>query len=260
MKLSYLQQGFGSGLPLVLLHPYPLNSRFWSNQLSALSKKRHVIAPHFRGYGATRVEQQDEFTIARFATDVRNTLATAQVPKAVFAGCSMGGYVLFELWRQEPELVAGMVLIDTKAGQDDDDLRIKRRELIEKVRAVGTADLPDAIITLLSEVTRETKPGVVRDVRAWAEEPSCVTIIKTLEMLLSRPDSQPTLATIDVPTLILVGENDPITSPEVAAQMCDSIKDARMEIIPGAGHLAPLENPAAVNAALANFLQDPAIS
>lgn len=260
MKLSYLQQGFGSGLPLILLHPYPLNSRFWSNQLSALSKTRHVIAPNFRGYGATRAEPQDDFTIARFAADVRNTLATAQVPKAIFAGCSMGGYVLFELWRQAPELVAAMVLLDTKAEPDDDAALATRRELIENVRAVGTADMPETAAGLLSELTRETKPGVVRDVRAWAEEPSCTTIIRTLEMLANRPDSQPTLATINVPTLIMVGENDTVAPPDGAVRIQNSIKDAQLEIIPNAGHLAALENPAAVNAAFLKFLQDASIS
>ncbi len=260
MKLSYLQQGFGSNLPLVLLHPYPLNARFWSNQLSALSKNRHIIAPHFRGYGATRAESRDEFSIASFANDIRDTLATAQVQKAIFAGCSMGGYVLFELWRQDPALISAMVLVDTKAEPDDEVTKNKRRKLIEQVRSVGTVDLPHASAGMLSGVTQETKPGVVRDVQAWAGEPSCETIIKTLELLANRPDSRATMATINVPTLILVGEKDEVTPPEKSLQMGEAIKGSRVEVISNAGHLAPLENPAAVNAAITAFLQDPAIS
>src|SRR5690606_26649847 len=110
MKLSYLQQGFGTALPLVLLHPFPLHSHFWRNQLSGLSKNRHVIAPSFRGYGASILEPSDPITIAACATDIRKTVKNLKISRAIFAGCSMGGYILFELWRQEKDLIAGMAL------------------------------------------------------------------------------------------------------------------------------------------------------
>lgn len=254
MKLSYLQQGFGAELPLVLLHPFPLNARFWSNQLAGFSRTRHVIAPYFRGFGALPIEPEDEISIERFAGDIQKTLKSAQISKAVFAGCSLGGYVLFELWRQAPEVVAGFIFADTRAEADSDEARGKRRDLIEKIREVGTADLPDIAAGFLSEKTRQARPSVENDVRAWAKEPSCNVIIKSVEMLANRPDSVPTLATIDVPTLVLVGEEDQVTPPDAAAVIADNIKDASLVTIPDAGHLSPLENPVAVNAAIAEFL------
>jgi len=254
MKLAYLQQGFGAELPLVLLHAYPLNSRMWHNQLSSLSRNRHVIAPDFRGYGRSRPEPSDSFTIEQFASDIRKTMKAAQVPKAVFAGCSMGGYVLFELWRQDSSLIAAMILADTKAEPDDDAARAKRLEAIDKVRETGTAGLPATVSGFLAEDTRQSRHGVVKEVSTWATEPSCETVIRTLQMLMNRPDSRPTLATIDVPTLVLVGEEDPVTPPDAAEKMHEGIADSVFQKIPGAGHLAPLENPQAANHAIAEFL------
>jgi len=262
MKLSYLQQGFGSRLPLVLLHPYPLNARFWSNQLSGLSKDRHVIAPNFRGYGSSSADGPDEFTVERFASDVRKTLHTAQIPKAIFAGCSMGGYVLFELWRQAPELIDSMILADTKADADTDAAKARRLETIENVKKVGTVELPDTVAGFLSDATKTNCPSVEREVRMWASEAKAETVTKSLQMLVNRPDSTPTLSTINVPTLILVGEEDKITPPDDARKMETIIADASMVVVPNAGHLSPLENPRVVNEAITEFLAEtePAIS
>lgn len=254
MKLSYLQQGFGAALPLVLLHPFPLNSHFWKNQLSGLSRERHVIAPNFRGYGATVIEASDRISIETFASDIRKTMRNLSVPRAIFAGCSMGGYVLFELWRQEPSLVAGMAFIDTRAEADTEEARQKRMDTIEKIQQAGTADLPGSVADYLSSKTQENAPAVERDVRSWAEEPSCETVIKSLEMLAKRPDSVPTLATINVPTVVIVGEDDKVTPPDAAKVIAENIPESKLAIIPDAGHFSPLENPAAVNQAMQDFL------
>jgi 3-oxoadipate enol-lactonase len=254
MKLSYLQQGFGTSLPLVLLHPFPLHSHFWKNQLSGLSRDRHVLAPSFRGYGASILDPSDHITIETFASDVRKTLRSAKIPRAIFAGCSLGGYVLFELFRQEPALIAGLALIDTRAEADTAEARAKRMEMIDKLKQVGTVDLPDMAAGYLSEKTRRENPAVEREVRLWASQASCQSVIKSLEMMAIRPDSTPTLAKIDVPTLVVVGEEDQITPVGAAAHIADNIKDAKLVTVPGAGHLSPLENPSAVNSALREFL------
>lgn len=254
MKLSYLQQGFGAALPLVLLHPFPLNSHFWKNQLSGLSRDRHVIAPNFRGYGATVIEPSDRISIETFASDIRKTMRNLSVPRAVFAGCSMGGYVLFELWRQEPSLVAGMAFIDTRAEADTEEARQKRMDTIHKIQQAGTVDLPDSTANNLSPKTRKNAPTIERDVRAWAAEPCCETVVKSLEMLAKRPNSVPTLATINVPTVVIVGDEDKVTPPDAAKVIADNITESKLVTIPDAGHFSPLENPSAVNQAIREFL------
>jgi pimeloyl-ACP methyl ester carboxylesterase len=254
MKLSYLQQGFGAKPPVILLHPFPLHSHFWKNQLSGLSKDRHVIAPSFRGYGASVLDPSDHITVETYASDVRKTLRSAKIPKAIFAGCSMGGYVLFELFRQEPEVLAGMVLVDTRAEADTEQARGKRMDLIEKLQQTGTADIPDMAAGYLSDSTREKNPAVERDVRTWAGQASCQSVIKSLEMMAKRPDSTPTLSKINIPTMVLVGENDQVTPVDAARHIANNIDNARLEIIPEAGHLSPLENPAAVNEVMQDFL------
>ncbi len=254
MKLSYLQQGFGSALPLVLLHPFPLHSHFWRNQLSGLSRERHVIAPSFRGYGASILEPSDPITIAACATDIRKTMKNLKIPKAIFAGCSMGGYILFEMWRQEKELIAGMALIDTRAEPDDDAAKTKRRDLIEKINETGSSVLPDIVAGYLSETTRLNNPAIERDVRLWASQTSPDTAVKSLQMLADRPDSRPTLSQIDAPTLVIVGEDDNITPPDAAKVINHGIKDSTLVTIPDAGHFAPLENAVAVNQAMNEFM------
>lgn len=253
MKLSYLQQGFGTALPLVLLHPFPLNAHFWKNQLSGLSNSRHVIAPNFRGYGASFIDPSDPITVAALASDIKKTLSNAKISKAIFAGCSMGGYVLFELWRQDKDLFAGMALIDTKAQADTAEARQKRADMVENLRKSGTADLPDIAAGMLSDHTRATQPDIERDVRSMAAMPACETVIKTVEMMAARPDSTPTLSQINVPTLVIVGEDDAVTPPQAALYMQNSIAGARLLTVPNAGHYAPLESPAVVNQALSEF-------
>lgn len=254
MRLPYLQQGFGSELPLVLLHPFPLNAHFWSNQLAGFSKDRHVIAPNFRGYSSIPLDPQAELSIERFAGDVRKTLQINQIDKAVFAGCSLGGYVLFELWRQQPDLVAGFIFADTRAEADTPEQIDKRMQLKKKIEESGTRDLPDVVAGFLSEHTRRESPEVERTVRSWAEEPEPSVIIKSIDMLAQRPDSVSTLSDIDVPTLVLVGSDDQVTPKEAAQVIADNIAGAELKVIPDAGHLAPLENPVAVNDAIREFL------
>jgi len=254
MKLSYLQQGFGSNFPLVLLHPYPLNAHFWKNQLSGISRQRHVIAPNFRGYGATPADAGDHFSVEMFASDVRKTLHNLKIPKAVFAGCSLGGYVLFELWRQDPDLIAGMAFIDTRAEADTEEGRAKRMDSIQKIRETGNAMIPDVAAGLLSETTRKARPDVEREVKSWAAKPDCDTLIKSIELLAKRPDSQATLPTIDVPTLVVVGEEDTVTPVSSAEIIANGVENGSLVKIPEAGHLSPLENPLAVNQALSEFL------
>lgn len=242
---------------LVLLHPYPVNGYFWENQREEFEETWQVVCPHFRGFDDLIPDDLDEpYTVEQFAKDILETLDDASITQAVFGGCSMGGYVLFELWRQRPSLFRGIILADTRAEADSPEARAKRDDTIATITEIGTANLPETATGMLSPVTRETKPEVVKHVRQMASNLDKAVITSTLAMLRDRPDSLATLPTINVPTLILVGEHDTVTPLDAAETMHRQILNSRMAIVPQAGHYSPLENPDFVNPVIRKFLDE----
>ena len=196
------------------------------------------------------------FTVDRFADDVVCVLDNAGIDRATIVGLSMGGYVAFALWRRWPARVRALVLADTRAGADSADTRERRHELIALARFEGASSVVDRqVIGLLGKTTRERRPEVAAQARALAETASVDGIVGALEALLARPDSTPTLSTISVPTLVVVGDEDAITPPKEARAMHQQIRGSRLEVLAGAGHLSNLERPAAFNAVLAEFIQ-----
>lgn len=259
MKLGYQKQVPDSAsdysLPLVLLHAFPLNSEMWRPQLQYFGRTRLVIAPDFRGYGKSDEHDGNEWDVSTYAGDVRDTLQELKITRAVIGGCSMGGYTIFELFRQEPGLFAGMILADTRAEPDTDDGKQKRHQQIQKIQQQGTGFVPDFVVeNLLGNYTRRNRPEVVEHVKSIVSNASAGTITSTLRMLATRPDSGPTLPTINIPCLVVVGEEDTVTPRENSERLVRDIPGSQLEIIPNAGHLSPLENPEGFNKAVERFL------
>jgi 3-oxoadipate enol-lactonase len=259
MKLeSIVSQSPESKLaPIVFLHAYPLNAEMWQSQLTALIPERTVIAMNFRGYGTSSAPPDEPFTIAQFASDVIETLDDQQIAAAIFAGCSIGGYTVFEIWRQAKERVLGMMLIDTRAEADTDDARKKRQAQIEKIQTEGAGFLQQAIVdSLMARGIERSHPEVVEKVKMWVSAVSPSVLIRTIEALGARADSGDTLKAITVPALILVGEHDEATPQTNAQRMLAGIPRAHLAVIPGAGHFSPLEAASAVNAEILRFLTE----
>lgn len=241
---------------VVLLHAFPLDGRMWKNQIEFLKNDYNVIAPDTRGFGKSRLSEYSQFSTAIFAEDVRKTLESLNVSRFILGGCSMGGYVSFEFWRRHAECVSALLLFDTRAEADTDATRQKRAAQIEKIRLEGTGFLPDFVEeNLLGPGTRANNPELVKEVRSWASEAPAMTVIHTLEVLASRPDSGPTLPTIDVPVLAIVGTDDKPTPVECSERIVREVKNGQLAVIPNAGHLAALENPTEVNRVLGEFLK-----
>lgn len=249
----------GKGIPpVVFLHAFPVDSRMWRAQLAELGREHDVITIDFRGYGRS-VAGEEPYSMELFARDVLNTLSLLDEPvsRAVFAGCSMGGYVSFEIWRQQPEAVAGLVLCDTRAEADTDDTRQKRCDQVEKIRNEGPDFLPRLMSqNVLGTTTRQQHPELVEEVKGWMGNAPAEVLIRSLQALGERRDSTPLLKEITCPTLVLVGEEDTVTPPECAERMRDAIAGARLTKVPAAGHLSPLENPDAVNSAIDTWLAE----
>ena len=243
----------GAGIPVALLHGFPHNRALWAPQMGALVDRARCIAPDLRGFGES--SKHGPFTIDQFADDVALLLRGLGIERAVVAGVSMGGYVAFAMWRRHPSLVRALVLADTRAGADSDEARAKRAELIDAARTRGSGAVADLQITgMLGRTTRANRPALIDQVHRMLESAGVDGIVGALEAMMARDDSTATLATIDVPTLVVVGQEDVLTPVREAELLHEGIRGSRLEVIEHAGHLSNLERPAAFNHVLSEFL------
>jgi YbgC/YbaW family acyl-CoA thioester hydrolase len=244
----------GDGPALLLIHGFPLDRSMWGHQVATLARWRR-IAPDLRGCGFSDAPEQG-YSMAAYASDLVGLLDKLRIERAVIAGLSMGGYVAFELLRRHRERVMGLILMDTRADADTPDGRRGRDALIEVARSQGAAAVGEHLLPrLLGRSTQRTQPQVVEQVREMARRTPVPGIVGALTAMRDRPDSTPNLGAIDVPTLVVVGEEDELTPPALARAMTSAIPLAAMTTIPGAGHLAPLEAPTAVSRVIAEFLE-----
>lgn len=243
----------GQGLPVVFLHGFPHDRSLWAPQLGALMDRCRCIAPDMRGFGESTV--RGPYSMNRYADDVVALLDALHIERAVIAGLSMGGYVAFAMWRRHRARVRALVLADTRAGADSTEGRAKRRTMIETVRAEGLEPLLDSQVTgMLGKTTREKHPELGDAVRRMLARAPAEGVAGALEAMIARPDSTDTLATIDVPTLIVVGDEDVLTPPRESRAMHEAIRASRLEVLSGAGHLSNLERPAAFNHVVSEFV------
>jgi 3-oxoadipate enol-lactonase len=243
----------GDGVPVLFVHGFPHDHSLWDAQIAALAQRARCIAPDLRGFG--RSEVAPPFSMDRWADDLAALLDARAVERAVVCGLSMGGYIAFAFWRRHPGRVRALVLADTRAGADDEAARAKRREMIALARAEGAGAVAERLMPgMIGKTTRERSPERVTAMRAMLERAPVEGIVGALEAMIARPDSTETLATIDVPTLVVVGDEDALTPPAEARAMQERIAGSRLEVIAGAGHASAFERPAAFSHVLGDFL------
>lgn len=243
----------GDGLPVVLLHPFPLDHSYWTPQLTAFVDHCRVIAPDMRGFGDTPLAPPH--SIDRHADDVAVLLDRLSIESAVIGGCSIGGYIALAMWRRHRARIRGLMLFDTRARADNDQERLGRARQIDVARERGAATVAEQMLPgMLGATTHERHPEIVECVRHIMMRATAEGIISAEEAMMSRADSTALLATIDVPTLIVCGAEDAATPPHESRQMHDRVAGSVLEIIEGAGHLSTIERPAAVNHVIREFL------
>ena len=212
-----------------------------------------MIVPALPGFDGS--DLYGESTVDAFAAHVEAFLAAVGITHAVFGGLSMGGYVLLALWRRQPRLITGMILADTRSGADSPEARANREKMLHELSAGGPSVIAaDVIPKLLGPTTRRDRLAIADLCRRRIEAQPADAIASALRAMMTRPDAGPSLSSIDVPTLIVVGEEDVLTPPAEAEQLQRGIPGASLVRIPGAGHLSSLENPAAFNRATTEFL------
>lgn len=245
----------GAGAPLVLVHGFPLDHSMWSEQIAVLCGRCRVLAPDLRGFGRSAVTD-GKVTMEQFADDLAATLDALEVTEPItLCGLSMGGYVVFEFWRKYGDRLAGVILCDTRAAADTPEAAAVRRETAERVLREGPAPLVETMVPkLLAESTRNGRPEVVEAIRRMILETDPRGIAAASLGMAERIDFTGELDKITIPTLVLAGELDVISTPEEMVGICRAIPHGRFVEIPGAGHMTPMENPAEVNEVIVEFL------
>jgi 3-oxoadipate enol-lactonase len=250
----------GSGPVLLFVHGFPLDHTMWQAQIDEFSQRYRVLAPDLRGFGQSRLGD-GPVIMRRYADDLAAMLDRLSVKnKIVFCGLSMGGYIAWQFWQKYAERLAALILCDTRAVADTPQAKTGRAELAARVKAAGPQAAADAMLPkLFGPESQRDHPAAVAETRAAILRNSPAGIAAALDGMANRPDASDTLAGINVPTLVIVGEHDTLSPPAEMRGIAEQIPGAQFALIPAAGHMSPLENPRVFNAALEHFLRAAAI-
>ncbi|HUS18973.1 MAG TPA: alpha/beta fold hydrolase [Terriglobales bacterium] len=243
----------GKGPDVVLLHPFPTSHAFWFPVAERLAQRYRLILPDLRGHGASAAGDRPA-TMEKHAADVAAVCRDAGVTRAVFGGISIGGYILFEFWRNYRDQVRALMLCNTKATADTAEARTTRLQAADDVLRRGPdAFLDSTLPKLVGESTRRNRPDIASQLRRMMQQ-SAAGISAVQRGMAERPDSLPTLPTINVPTLIIAGDEDTTTPLADAQLMQQKIPGSRLQVVPQAGHYAVQEKADDAHRIIRSFL------
>jgi pimeloyl-ACP methyl ester carboxylesterase len=245
----------GSGLPVVLLHAFPLSSAMWLEQRNDLGDLCRIVTPDLRGFGGSQLGY-DEPSLDHMADDVAAVLDKLSLDRVVLGGLSMGGYAAMAFLRRHGDRVRALLLADTKASPDAEAAVANRRRIADVLDESGTTQvlLDDVLPALTGDTTTVERPLVQGRVRALVADAPPAAAAWAQRAMAARPDSFDTLREVNVPALVVAGEQDTLSTLADAQAMVDALPDARLVVVPRSGHLTAVEAPEAFNAAAREFL------
>lgn len=251
-NLAYSDAGLGS--PILLVHGFPLDSRIWTAVAGSLAGRFRVVCVDLPGFGQSQLSKG--FTIESLADVLAGFIDQLQLGQVVLAGLSMGGYVAQAFADRHAGKLAGLALVDTKSAADNDEQKKGRERMIALVQSSGSKAIADDMLgKMTGEETIRTQPAVVRELRAIMEACPPKTIETALAAMRDRKDYTDLLPKLQVPLAVIVGEGDVITPPALAEAMAKSVPGSQLTVVQGAGHMAPMEQPAKVADALKTFAE-----
>lgn len=253
--MAYEDQG--AGIPLLLIHGYPLNRRIWQLQFEGLSDIVRVIAPDLRGHGDSS-PVADAYPMELLARDCAALLDHLSINQpVVVCGLSMGGYIAMALCRLFVNRLVGLILVSTRGGADSVDAQVQRRNVINAVIANGIQPVVNSMTQkLLAPHSYQNNPALVAQLKSIISMTSTEGIIGAQLGMIDRPDSHATLKKLTIPALVIHGREDQIVPVSEAEMMNLELRNSRLVIIPEAGHLPNLEQPAIFNQTVREFLKE----
>ncbi len=247
----------GPGPVVVLLHGFPMDRTMWAFQRSSIGSIYRLITPDLRGHGHSAAPD-GIYSVDAMADDVIETLDALQLTEPIhLGGLSMGGYIALSIARRYPDRLKALMLINTRAAGDSPEAAGKRREQADGIEASGTTEPAIAAMLpkLFAESTARDHPELVKRLHTHMSHTPARAVVGTLRGLAARPDRTEFLPQITIPTLVIAGIEDAVVPIAEARAMAAAIPDAHFVAVPHAGHMSPLENHQAVDAAILGFLE-----
>ena len=249
----------GEGKPLLLVHGFPLDHSMWRFQFEVLATQYQVIAPDLRGFGQTTRGNAD-VSMQQFASDLIGLLDSLSIHEPItYCGLSMGGYIGWEFWKRYPDRICRLIQCDTRSIGDTELIARGRRQMAERITkqgSNGSALAADGMISkLFSNYSAQAIPERVAQLRDVIAGSDPQMIAETQHALANRPDATTWLPNINIPTLLICGQHDAISPADEMKVIADTIPDATFHIIENVGHMAPREDPLAVNKVIREFLE-----
>lgn len=252
IEIAY--EDVGCGFAIVLIHGYPFSRSLWADQVTALADRYRVLTFDLRGHGETETSVGTS-SMKLMAQDVSALMDELRIDRAVVGGLSMGGYVALAFYQLFPHRVEKLLLADTRAQADTKEGRATRAEQVEQILAEGMAGVVNAMLPkLLSPETVSKRPEIVKRLREMMMQTNPDGAAAALRGMAEREDQTDRLSQINVPTLIVVGKEDPITPVEDSEKMHDRIEGSQLVVIQNASHVSNIEQPEQFNRALLEFL------
>ncbi len=255
LTVSYSDHGPDDAPVIIFIHGFPLNKSMWNIQVEALKENYRVIAYDIRGHGNSD-PGIDEFFIELFVIDLLRLMEKLKIEKSILCGLSLGGYIALNAVLKHPDRFDGLILNDTQCIADTPEIKENRCNAIISIKEKGVEQYADEIIKkLFAQETFTKNKNVIDAVREMIISTPKQSLCNTLHALAERKETCDQLPEINIPVLIMVGQEDKITPIAAAQQMHEKILNSKLEIIQQAGHLSNLENLTAFNTHLANFLE-----
>ncbi len=241
---------------VILLHAFPVNHHMWEPQMNFLTAQGiPYLTLDYPGFGDSSPFAEPP-AMADFAAVVVATIKETKIPRAVFIGLSMGGYVALAVYRQAPELFAGLVLADTRATADSPEGKQRRFQLMQQIEQTGDLQpLIESHVEKFFTIRSRKNKLLVSRARRFMERATTIGVRHALHAMAHRPDSTELLSQMDFPVEVIVGEDDQLTTVDDAAAMVEQLPRGHLTIIPQAAHLTNMEQPQAFNAALASYFK-----
>jgi len=253
-EIYYEDVGNPAALAVVFIHGFPFSHEMWQPQLTILESGFRVITYDLRGHGKSGVGD-GQYTLEFFVDDLIGLLDHLKIEKVSLCGLSMGGYIALRAVQRNPERILGLILADTQAKADSNEAKLRRGASIKAVKAYGVKAYAEGFVkTAFAAESFKTKSNAIDMIRKVIESNSALGVCGALLALATRTDTTEVLPAIHVPTLILVGEHDALTPVSASKEIHEKIHNSEIHIIQDAAHMSNLENAAAFNRYVTDFL------
>ncbi|TAH44321.1 MAG: alpha/beta hydrolase [Bacteroidetes bacterium] len=240
IQLCYDDYG-SSETAVIFIHGFPFNKSTWDAQTSFLSQTYRVLAYDIRGFGKSD-PGEEKFSINLFADDLIAFMDELGIEKAIICGLSMGGYILLNALKRYPERFNAAILCDTQCVADTNEGKEKRLKTIAQIEDGGVKEFTEGFLkAIFHEESINTKSALVNRIRNTILSAKTSSLTQTLLALAERSETCSSLEQIQIPTLILCGEQDVVTKPEQSEYLNKKIKNSIFQLIPRAGHMSNLE-------------------